>query len=544
MSRYLSCFLLCLAPLGAAQVELGDWSLDYDTGRLGSLRYRGELVVSQSSLTGFLPEWKGTRFGLARQAPEVTRAADRLDLRFPIETPGHASGAVVVAFTETEVSWRLEAQIEPTGPVEFGLYLPSATFCREDGSCALRLNGREVEYDSSTRPATNVSRLLLPRPGWDLVWSFNSTPGYWAFQDHRATTAKAFRAIASATINAPTKLVAEARLKVIPAAPERVEARRATQAQRSRWTASVPLENAGFEAGGAGWALPANGAVEEGNAHGGERAARLTVKDPSTEAVYITRQVPITGGSYYQARAFVRTQGVVRTEGKMASVGAGLILEWADKNGKWYAAGGYATELWGDKPWTVRETELLRAPEEAAYAVVFLALRGAGTAWFDDVELTEVHRALLLSDPAPGTTLADNTPRLVWAEDPRTMSYTVELSQDPAFPDASTQRLPSERAELEVPEPLAKGTWHWRVRAPGYEPGATWHFEQTADPAADTTAPRITATPVRVTSANEQVRVAVTDTAPGVKVSAALGETALTPRLSERDGRCEVGLQG
>lgn len=296
-------------------------------------------------------------------------------------------------------------------------------------------------------------------------------------------------------------------------------------------TSPVEVSNAGFEAGTEGWDLPANAAVVSDVAHSGERSACLMVRDPLTEPVYITRQVPVVGGAHYRARCWVKTAGVVEKPGRMESVGAGLIVEWADKEGRWFASGVYATGLYGNQDWTLREAQPLRAPEEAGFAVIFLALRGAGTAWFDDFELVRVHHTLKLQAPPSGQPLQDNTPTLQWQDDPEVMKFVVELSPDPAFPMEATRRLEVGQPAMTLEEPLAPGRWYWRVTAPGYDPSEVWTFEQTAALDQDTTAPAIQVWPTRVTRADEPVRFRIREAEPGLTVQARLGVQALPVRM-------------
>jgi hypothetical protein len=314
------------------------------------------------------------------------------------------------------------------------------------------------------------------------------------------------------------------------------------QAQTPQST-PVALSNPGFEEGAAGWNLPPNAAIVTDQAFSGTRSARLTVSDPMVDPVYITRQVPVVGGGQYLVRCRVKTQGVTRKPGRMSSVGAGLIVEWADPQGKWYASGSYATGLYGDNDWLVREATSLRAPEQAGFAVIFLALRGAGTAWFDDVEVFRVDRVLSPTAPASGSSLHANRPRLSWRDDPQAMSYVVELSPDPAFPPDRTVRLETEQAWARPSTPLAPGRWYWRVSAAGYSPTAPLSFDQTAPVDEDTTPPTIVAEPTRVVRADEPVRVLIqSGDAPtrteraAVSVQARLGDKPLTVALETPQG--------
>ena len=302
----------------------------------------------------------------------------------------------------------------------------------------------------------------------------------------------------------------------------------------------VPIANPGFEAGAEGWKLPANAAIVSDQAFSGKHSARLMVQDPVTDAVYITRQVPVVSGSRYVARCQVKTAGVMKKPGRMESVGAGLIVEWADRNGNWFAAGSYATGLYGDHDWTRCEAKDLRAPEQAGYAILFLALRGAGTAWFDDVALDQVQHILIPQAPQPGQSLHSNRPLLQWRDDPQAMRYTVELSRDPAFPAAATTAFETGQDSFRPPEPIPPGRWCWRVSAPGYAPTAPCSFEQTAPETADTTPPEMDLQPVRVVRKDQPARVSIHLNSAGKglpAVHARLGDSPITVTL-------EPGEQG
>ena len=113
-------------------------------------------------------------------------------------------------------------------------------------------------------------------------------------------------------------------------------------------------------------------ALDETVAHAGRRSACLTVCDPKQDNVYITRQIPIRGGALYEASCFVKTVDVHEASGGRPSVGAGLIVEWAGKDGKWLNAGEYACGCWGTTDWKLMTCKRLIAPENAGYAIVFL----------------------------------------------------------------------------------------------------------------------------------------------------------------------------
>ena len=99
------------------------------------------------------------------------------------------------------------------------------------------------------------------------------------------------------------------------------------------------VENLSFEVGLEGWGKAPNVSIDATVAHSGTKSACIVVADPKTENVYITRSVPIEGGCRYRAECFVRTENVRTAEGKDSSVGAGMIIEWADEKGTYLGWG-------------------------------------------------------------------------------------------------------------------------------------------------------------------------------------------------------------
>ena len=488
-------------------VTVGPWEFTPSVNGLGELRFRDTVVISRSTFQGYKPKWTGSRFDTQGAAMSV--AADGATLVWQKELPGVVRMRLSLQLSETTATWSVEADVHPSGPTEFGLYLPAATVCREDGSVAFRLGTRVTDAGARAFGSKGVRQdLTFELPQLSMTWSCQSSPGAFSLQDWRQRQPNGLRLITVMRAGAEvTRVQASATVTVTEHDLADLEVRRQVLGQRTRWTDPVDVPHAGFEQGADGWAVPANAAVVDDVAHSGRRSVRLTVADPMTEAVYVTRQVPVVGGSAYAARCFVKTAGVTPQPGRMSSVGAGLIVEWADTQGKWFAAGEYDTKLYGDHDWTRRACETLRAPEEAGYAVIFLALRGAGTAWFDDVELDRVHETLFLEQPVPGVELADNTPTFRWRDDPRASEFVLELSRSREFADARTWTVSDHVVDL--PEPLEPGTWYWRVTAPGYEPTPPWWFRQTSPRDHDTTAPVVRTSACRVTAPGEGVEIQI-----------------------------------
>lgn len=296
----------------------------------------------------------------------------------------------------------------------------------------------------------------------------------------------------------------------------------------------VPVANADFEEGAqpTGWQCPPNGDIVEENPGHGKRCARLTVSSAEEKGVYITQRVPIEPGARYQANAMIRTEGVKPASVLgMSTVGAALIVEWADKDGKWLAAGEYSNEPgFGTHPWKRCSCDNLLAPPKAGYAIIFLALRGTGTAWFDDVHFTEVRRTIVLQSPQDGIEIRNNRPRLEWTEETDALEYEIELSRDPAFPEGGARYEARTSDPFFVPSgPLAQGTWHWRVRMADGRWSKPRRFSQTAPPDADTTGPRIAPIEQSITQPDQPLRVRLSDPsgvkAEGVRVKGIEGKS-------------------
>ncbi|MBT4817771.1 MAG: hypothetical protein HON70_18840, partial [Lentisphaerae bacterium] len=214
------------------------------------------------------------------------------------------------------------------------------------------------------------------------------------------------------------------------------------------------------------------------------------------------------------------------------------IVEWADKEGKWFAAGQYSPSLYGSNPWGALSCDQLRAPDEAGFAAVFLALRGTGTAWFDAFKLTRLSRFAVLQSPLDGETINDNTPMFDFQAPHDVEAAQVELSKTADFAEANVRRYTVHDTPWSCPEPLAAGRWHWRVVGSGLEPGVTWHFTQTAPPETDTTAPVIVTSAERIGQPRGRTVHVTVHEGSGVlrSVKATLGDTPLNVSFHTNSG--------
>lgn len=143
------------------------------------------------------------------------------------------------------------------------------------------------------------------------------------------------------------------------------------------------VRNAGFEDGAAGWQLPRGFNVVEDVAHSGARSLRLA---NTNQATYLlaSQNIPFKPGRKYRYSGWVRTRGV-----RGEDTGATICMEWSGPKG--WLGGSYASGKKGDQDWFHVESVTAPIPKEATTLRVHLYLRRhmTGTAWFDDVSVTE-----------------------------------------------------------------------------------------------------------------------------------------------------------
>ena len=284
---------------------------------------------------------------------------------------------------------------------------------------------------------------------------------------------------------------------------------------------AIDVPNAGFEDGCAGWTGGASMSLDTNVFHGGGCSARLDVADPMKDSVYITQLIPVKGGALYEASCFVKTENVRDAEGKKNSVGAGLIVEWADSKKKWIQAGEYACGRYGTSDWKRMVcNRQMNAPEKAAYAIVYLTLRATGKAWFDDISFAEVQKPTLKIFPANGASVSNNCPLFSWKPLPGIRRYEVEISSRPEFgPGVSRIFDAGGLDSFRLEEPLSPGVWDWRVNSKGRTDPDVRSFTQTALRELDMLAPEVLTKACRITSPEETVTVRVKDSGiilPGV----------------------------
>lgn len=285
--------------------------------------------------------------------------------------------------------------------------------------------------------------------------------------------------------------------------------------QSPRTLTAIQIQNPGFESGLDGWTGAASMSLDRSVSYRGNSSAMLTVADPAKDAVYITQLVPIKGGAVYEASCYVKTENVRKAEAKMDSVGAGMIIEWADENGRWLQSGEYACGRWGTSDWRKMVcSKLMNAPEKARYAIIYLALRATGKAWFDEVSFSEVSLPTEKISPLNGSSLSNNCPSFAWKKLFGVRRYTLELSNDPDFPVETVRSFEVGGFEsFQLNTPIPPGRWYWRVNSKGRTDPNCWSFYQQASAEIDMSAPVVLTGACRVLASNESFRVRVKDSA-------------------------------
>ena len=514
------CLLAALAAgfLSAAPqtFEAGAWRLSYDGRSRIALARGGRTLLSNITLGYWTENYKAMRLGSGGFT--VSRTDDTVTFA---RTNDHAGVRLDIALSGNRADIALDVDIRQVpGPFEYGFHLPVDSFRVNGGQPFCRLGKSFLAIEDQPFAARGGDPLRFELPDASLVLR-NEGAGPFMLQDRRrAEKGGDLRYIVWRNVTAPGTCSFRHSWTVRDGlGAGEVAERAAIYAKPLVRSIPIDVPNSGFESGAAEWNLPANASLDAAVARSGACSARLTVKDPMKEAVYVTRRVPVTAGALYRAACFVKTRDVKAVKGRMESVGAGLIVEWSDRNGKWMAAGDYACRHFGTKDWTKAECPLLKAPDDAGYAQIYLALRGAGTAWFDDFSFTAVARAVDMESPVPGETLADNTPRFSWAELPCVKSYTVEIARDAAFARDRRAHTVTGDCFLQLEEPLAPGTWYWRATAPGAADAAPRSFVQTVPKDRDCLPPAILGNAQRITDGTRSFTVRVRENGPAPVVT-------------------------
>lgn len=499
MNSRTQCWLSVLVVLvvsgatGWAQQELqvGPWTARVGPDGLYGLAWRGETIITRGGMTGYLPEWKGTRFALTGADLTVTPTG----AVWHKSEPGNQEATITLTLSEEQVQFTLDTTVFAAGPSEWSVTVRPEAVRASEEHCTVWVNGRlrTLLLSAPLDTINGISQMRFEQPDRTVALACDSLQ----MQDRRAQGGGFFfvRVLGSSGAG-PVHYQHGITLRVIEADPATIPGRRQFISQRSARATELELKNPGFEAGDlSGWAAGAIAAADATEPAEGKWAARMRIESARTHtgSPYLVQTVPAVPGRLYRAEALVRGEEVrPAVINNMPPAGATVIIEFADAEGKWLAAGSYGAPNYGSFPWKRVSTEPARAPKGAGRAIIYLALRGEGTAWFDQVRCLEVEYPILLAEPMDGAQVHDNTPRFDWYYEPRSETV-LELSRDQEFPEAATVRLPATvRPPVQVTEPLPPGIWYWRVRDElGETVSAVWSFTQTARTDEDTTEPSI-----------------------------------------------------
>ena len=143
------------------------------------------------------------------------------------------------------------------------------------------------------------------------------------------------------------------------------------------------VRNAGFEDGKVHWSLPKTFSVVDDTTRSGTHSLQFVNTNKATYLL-ASQTIPFRPGMKYRYGAWIKTRGV-----RGEDTGATICMEWSGPKG--WLGGGYASGKKGDRDWFRVEGVTAPIPKEATSVRVQLYLRKdmTGTAWFDDVSVTE-----------------------------------------------------------------------------------------------------------------------------------------------------------
>ncbi len=242
---------------------------------------------------------------------------------------------------------------------------------------------------------------------------------------------------------------------------------------KSAGGASLPLQEA-FEGDStalraSGWNMPPNAALVSGIPGANGQALLMTVADQKKDAKYTELYIPVEAGKSYQAKVRLRAEGVKKQDSAVQNRGAVLFLQLADHNKKYVRGGSFPAGLHGNHEWTQQRVPLtVPIPENVGYLHVMLGIEGLGTAWFDDLQVSELApgwEGAEIVRPADGATVQTRRPVFEWKPllESVFFAYRLELSRNPGFPAKETVSIKPLGYQATPTEWLQPGTWYYRV---------------------------------------------------------------------------------
>ncbi len=501
MKRIFILLLLVIVSIGISQEN---WSVGFKNG-ITTISYKGVKILNSIELNAFQPDYKGQLFSI-RQANHKEENGKHI-LHHATEA---CEATLTISFTDSKMTIDLDATSLPNVPVEFSLMLATKNLLLQNGKLYIKNSQKTQLIGNEHIESFGLMDFAIEQEKYthSIIPTGNMN---FSFQDHRNSYGF-MRAVGVFRLDDTTKKTIRQRMEWnIREYDEKQAEFRAqhTLKYANKSITPISVSNASFEQESADWSCPGNVTFEQvDEMHG--KSARMDVQDPKTDSVYITRLIPVTPGMHYVARCDIKTKDVTVAEGKMASVGACLIVEWADKDKKWLTSGVYSRGLWDTKDWTRVECKDLRAPLDAAYAYIYCALRAKGTAWYDNFEIYGLRESTVKTSPAEGETVKNNAPRLQWIHLNGIDTYELKLSQNPDFPEEeTTKHLVDVDNFLQLRAPLGPGRWFWIVNAMGFPDKSPASFVIDTPPGASILPPQIVAQHARLLAPTEQYQFSV-----------------------------------
>lgn len=481
-----------IGSLAQTRIAAGEWSATLGPTGPEEIRFRDEPVAKGGRFAGYLPDWKGTRFAMGG-ADLLVEGATATWTR---AVAGNQEATLRLSLSPEGVVFSLATTIAAAGPSEFSLQLPPEAVRTDERRCFGWLNGAgfEVPLDGAMpfEHIRGIREIRFEQPARTVSVRCEG----FEIQDRRARGGDLYLVqVIGSSGETPRTVERSITIEIAEAPAAEVAGRAEFLSQRLIEYGDLDMANPAFDAEDPrqGWGGNPNSTIDAEVFRSAPRSLRLALTGTETdENPYVTRMIPIEAGSMYQVEAWIRTENVTpAAKRNMSATGATVILEFADREGKWFAAGSYAKGLYGTKGWTRVATDPVRAPAGSGYAIVFLSLRANGTAWFDDVKLSTVRYYTMLLAPLPGAPVNDNTPRFAWRTELLGQAV-LQLSRDPAFPDDGLIEIPASGQDIELRQALEPGRWHWRVRIPELDDTSrAFAFEQTAPLDQDCTPPLV-----------------------------------------------------
>ncbi|MBQ7650085.1 MAG: hypothetical protein IJS15_03950, partial [Victivallales bacterium] len=501
MKRIFALLFFCILSFA---ISHEDWSVGFRNGAI-TVSYKQLKILNSIELNVFQPDYKAQLFSI-RQANH----REENGKHFFHHTTDSCDATLTISFSGPQMTMDVEATPLPKLPVEFSLMLSTQNLQLQNGKLYIRNNHRTqlvgndkidpVKLMDFSIEQEKCTHTIIPSGNMEM-----------SLQDHRSSLGF-LRTVGVFSLNTPDNAPMRQRIVWrIREYDEKQAELRATRTLRhaARIITPITVSNADFEQESADWTCPANVTFEKVDEKHG-KSARMDVQDPKTDPVYITRLIPITPGARYAAQCDIRTKDVTMAQGKMSSVGACLIVEWADKNQKWLTSGVYSRGVWNTQEWTRVECKNLRAPDDAHYAYIYIALRAKGTAWYDNFELFRQEESAIKTSPAEGEIVKTSAPLFKWLSMNGIDTYTLKLSQNPDFPETWTStHIVDVENSLQLRTPFRPGTWYWLVNAKGFPDKAPASFVIDTPPEASIIPPQIIAQHARLLATTDKYEFSV-----------------------------------